>query len=65
MLFLFFSISTIIGDRGTRVIFAYEAYIKVPGAAVSTFLQNEDLSPTIVRHAIKYVRLEGEGGGNS
>ena len=39
---------------GSGVIFACEAYIKVPIIAVSTFLQNEDHWLTIIRHAIKY-----------
>ena len=52
------------GDRGSRVIFACEAHIKVPKTAVSKFSQNKDLSPSIRRHVIKYVRLEGDGGGN-
>ena len=49
---------------GTGVIFACEVYIhiKVPISAMSTFLQNEELSLTIGKHAIKYIRLEG--GGN-
>ena len=50
-----------IGDRGSGVIFPHEAYIKVPIAAVPIFLQ--DILPSIKRHAIKYVGLEGEGGG--
>ena len=48
---------------GTGVIFECEVYnIKVPIAAMSTFLHNEELSLTIGKHVIKYIRLEG--GGN-
>ena len=62
MLFLIFAISVIIGDRGVRVIFACESYIKVPITAMSTFIQNEELLPTSRRYVIKYICLEG--GGN-
>ena len=57
-LFLIFAIPTMIRDEGViiGVIIECEAHIKVPTAAVSTFLQNEDLSPYKKKIAILILR---------